>query len=248
MAKASQKELASLRSGIDNARLQIKRELTKPIKEFDDKMGDLMSLVINCETPIKAGIEVFNAKERAERKDAIDTEIDMAVAEAGLNTKFASKFAFDQRWLNKTATKGEVSEAINRQVATLKSEQDLEAQFIVTVSEHVKAMNECYKLAAPLKEAKYAAMVDSGLQLSQLIARITSDATAQAEAERKAVEKASQSAEAKAEPKAPVVAPVVAKKEEPTRTVVVEITGTEAQLIALSGFLKTSGMAFRKQP
>ncbi len=61
--KAAQKELAGLRVKIDTYRKDKKKELEKPIKDFEAQCKELISLVDSVEQPIKEGIKVFDDRD-----------------------------------------------------------------------------------------------------------------------------------------------------------------------------------------
>ncbi|STA85703.1 DUF1351 domain-containing protein [Clostridium baratii] len=65
--KTTQKDLAKLRRGIDEYR-KCKKEMEKPIKEFEFKCKDLISLITEVEKPIKDGIKIYDDKRREEKR------------------------------------------------------------------------------------------------------------------------------------------------------------------------------------
>ena len=65
--KATQKDLAKIRNDIDSYRKAVKKEMEKPIKEFESQCKELISLVEDAEQPIKEGILLFDNKRREEK-------------------------------------------------------------------------------------------------------------------------------------------------------------------------------------
>jgi len=89
--KATQKELAGVRNKIDDYRKAIKREMEKPIKEFEGQCKELIGLVEEAEKPIKDGILIFDNKRRDEKKLKALELINECVQALGLEEKYASR-------------------------------------------------------------------------------------------------------------------------------------------------------------
>ena len=74
-SQSLQKDLASLRIQIDSQRKRIKKELQKPVDEFDAACKELLAIVAEVEHPLKRQIEAFEESDRAARADRIKDKI-----------------------------------------------------------------------------------------------------------------------------------------------------------------------------
>ena len=63
--KATQKELAGVRTKIDTYRKDKKKALSEPIIAFENQCKELIALIEKAEQPIKDGIKVFDDKKKS---------------------------------------------------------------------------------------------------------------------------------------------------------------------------------------
>ena len=89
--KADQKKLAGMRNKIDDYRKSVKSELLVPITKFEDNCKVLTGLILDAETPLKAGIEVFNEKIRKEKRISAELAISEAITQHKLTIKYANQ-------------------------------------------------------------------------------------------------------------------------------------------------------------
>jgi len=241
-AKKSQRELATMRKDIDGLRLDVKRELMKPIADFDEKMNQLKNKVVACETPIKKGITVFDEEDRKQRKAGVDLMIAAALDKSGLDDNYKNRFMFNERWLNKTATGKSIQEDIYAEIHELQALQEMFTQTKSAIEQQVNQMNEAYKLASPMKPEPFIKqVVELGWTLTQVIINIGEGAKNQAEAEARAVESAQKE-------KTTIVPEPKGNEEQgpAVRSVTLTITATDEKIKLLQGFLKDNAIAYEK--
>ena len=161
-AKAQQKEIAGLRNKIDAFRKDKKKELSKPIEEFEEKCRLLIALIQEVEEPIKKGIDFFDDKRRAAKRETAERLIAEAIEENGLIEKYAEKLTVDPKWTNLTATESEVKLAIWMEAEALLKDQNAERDAIEIVGNAVIDANkmigqDVITLSPYLKQLEYGA-------------------------------------------------------------------------------------------
>jgi len=135
--KATQKQLAGYRNKLDTYRKDVKKEMTKPITDFENQCKELIGLVTDAETPIKKGIEVFNEKIRdTNRVNAIVT-INEAIEEQQLNAKYATQLTVLDKYTQLSAKAKETKTDISQRAFILLQEQEREIEQIKIEKERV---------------------------------------------------------------------------------------------------------------
>lgn len=124
--KTTQKDLAKLRRGIDEYRKNVKKEMEKPIKEFEFKCKDLINLITEVERPIKDGIKIYDDKRREEKRLIAKEYIKESIKNYNLNEEYASKLTVKDKYLNLSGTLKSIKEDIDMQANILKNEQENE--------------------------------------------------------------------------------------------------------------------------
>ncbi len=242
-AKDAKKELASMRTTIDSYRKEKKKELEAPIKAFEEQCKKLIAMVQEAEKPLNEAIAVFDEKKREEKKKIAEGVIGQAIAKYGLYGKYAAGLTVLDKYMNLTATKKAVAEDIETRATMLKAEQNKEEERINTIKAVIESENA--RITSKLSIQDFAYMVNGSADIPTIIAEVKRRADQIYEAEhvqeKKVVEE-----EQKAEmEKAPVMGPVKEpeiKKELYTATY--KITGTYAELKAVSNFLKEQRIAY----
>lgn len=124
--KATQKELAGIRNKLDGYRKEVKKEMEKPIKEFDGQCKELIQLISDAEAPIKEGIKVFDDKKREEKRKFAELNIFEICQQLGLEKKYADQLTVLDKYLNLTVTKKAVVEDIGQRATALKQQQNMD--------------------------------------------------------------------------------------------------------------------------
>ena len=238
-----QKELAGVRNKIDALRLDIQREMKTPIDSFGAQMKELFQLVVDTEAPIKAGIQVFEDRRKAEKTEAITELLD--AAKESLEPNFVDKLIFDAKWLNKGATMAQIDSAISLQVWDLMAMQNAFKETCTAVREI--ALTASASLVTPIAPEPFIKKIGEGADLTSVIMEINKVGSDQAKAESKAVEVAetrkTEIVPAKQEPASTSSDKTTAPS---VRTVMVKVTATEEKLKELNSFLKLNHIAFEK--
>lgn len=168
--KADQKELAGIRNKIDTYRLDKKKELSKPITEFENQCKELIKLVEKAEQPIKEGIAIFDNKKREEKKQKALEIIQSTVQAHQLNEKYASKLTVLDKYLNLTASVKSIKEDIEQRAYFLVEEQAKEEELLQTIQTTIDNANKGIKTHITLNDVKY--LINMNTPLPTIIDRI----------------------------------------------------------------------------
>lgn len=181
--KDAQKELASLRVKIDTYRKDKKKEIEKPIKEFESQCKELVALVESVEKPIKDGIKVFDDQKREEKRNkAVELAHEVAAA-TGLNEKYTEKLDILNKYMNLTATEKAVKEDLETRAFALKVEQEREEERLQIINSVLESENE--KLDTKMPISLFQRDIDAGTDTSTIIEAIKKQAALMYEAENK---------------------------------------------------------------
>lgn len=257
--KATQKDLAKIRNDIDTYRKLIKKEMTAPITEFENKCKELIALVKETETPILEGIAIYDEKRRQEKIDYILDNITIAVSEVGLNEKYAARLnVSDIKFTLNTSLKS-IREDINEKAKNLKALQIAEEEKIKSdisiIETTVQASNEGQEVVLDINN--YIDKYKNGTPLNIVIQAINNDRRLIEVAAKKTLEKTEREAKEKdiisvEETKAPEVKVEEIKTEEIKPKEVkkcfytLKITHDLDHMRELAKFLKESGFKFEK--
>lgn len=241
--KSTQKELAGLRRKIDDYRKSVKREMEIPIKEFESKCKELVSLVDQVENPIKEGITEFDNKRREEKKDKALEIINEAIENYKLEEKYSRELTVLDKYLNLSASQKSVVEDIEQRAALLKQQQNADkakAEMLkATIETTLEAINKTIKI--PLEYKDFERYIECGWDIARIVREINN----QAELVRKAEQP-------KEEPKKEVPLEVISnipevkelKKDESIYFVDVHVEHNFGAIQALSKFLKDNGYKY----
>lgn len=140
--KNEQKHLAGLRKKIEDYRKKTKKEMSEPIKVFEDKCKELVDLIVSTELPIKEGIQVFDdVRKEAKRQYAL-SEIYRVSKELMLEEKYFDRVVFDSKWTNLTAAEKDVTSEIYNQIELLVAKQDHYKTVVAMVNMLIDKENE----------------------------------------------------------------------------------------------------------
>lgn len=241
--RATQKDLAGLRNQIDSYRKDVKKEMEKPIKEFEGKCKELINLIEEVEKPIKLGITEFDNKRREEKKDKALEIINEAIENYKLEEKYSRELTVLDKYLNLSASQKSVVEDIEQRAALLKQQQNADrakAEMLkATIETTLEAINKTIK--TPLEYKDFERYIECGWDIARIVREINN----QAELVRKAEQP-------KEEPKKEVPAEVISntpevkelKKDESLYFVDVHVEHNFEAIQALSKFLKDNGYKY----
>jgi hypothetical protein len=236
--KEAQKELAGVRVKIDNYRKDKKKELSKPIIEFENQCKELIKLVEIVEKPIKDGIKIFDNKRREEKKLIAERIIKEVLAEYELNEKYAARLTIDERYCNLSIKEIEVKNDVEAKAMALKVEQNSEEELIEIIKDVIDSENE--RINRKIKFDDFQRYIDRGMSAKEVIAEIRLAANRIYEAENPKQE--------------PVIEPIIEPTIQPAINEIepieqmyyasYKITGTHGQLLAVSKFLKNNKIEY----
>lgn len=240
--KAAQKELASLRAKIDTYRKDKKKELEKPIKDFEAQCKELISLVDRVEQPIKDGIKVFDDQKREEKRQIALSLIAEVAAAQELNEKYAAKLDVLDKYMNLTATAKAVREDLETRAFALKVEQDREKERLDIIQSVIDSENA--RLKTKLNIIMWRRFIDGGAPTSEIIESIRQHAATVYEAENKPVEqpKEQQPTETPTQAENPPETPQTQPEKQYTATL--KLIGNITELRSVSAFLKEHGISY----
>lgn len=236
--KNAQKELASLRVKIDTYRKDKKKELEKPIKDFEAQCKELISFVEAAEKPIKDGIKVFDDQKREEKRQAALALAAEVAAESGLNEKYTAKLDVLDKYTNLTATAKGVREDLETRAFALKVEQDREAERLEIIKSVLDSENS--RLNRKLDLELWRRYIENDVPTSEIIASIKDYAQAIYEAENKPKEPPVEQQPTEVKPQEEKQPETAQQQYE----VVFKLVGSYAQMRSVSDFLKANGINY----
>lgn len=176
--KATQKDLAGLRNKIDTYRKGVKKEMEAPIKEFEVKCKELISLISDVEKPIKEGIKIYDDKRREEKKQKALEIINAAIKNFELEKEFADKLDLKDSYLKLTGSIKSIKEDVEMRAMMLKREQEDKKTRIkmleVSVRNEIDRVNE--KIKTKLDYEKFEVYVLKDYPLERILTEINKQA------------------------------------------------------------------------
>lgn len=182
LCKEKQRELAGLRNKIDRYRLDVKKEMSKPISEFENKCKQLIKIVEQAETSLKEGIKVFDDKKREEKRKVAEELRQAIIEQHELKPKYAGQLTILDKYMNLTAKANEVKEDIEQRAFLLLSEQNKEQEMLEIIQDTIDNANKTIK--TPMSMADFQRLIDRGLSPKDIIAEINLRAEQIREAEK----------------------------------------------------------------
>jgi hypothetical protein len=235
ICKSDQKELAGVRIKIDGYRKDVKKEMSKPIDEFEDKCKQLIKVVEEAEKPLKEAIAVFDDKKKAEKRLVAEECIKETIAKHGLKDEFAAELTVQDSYCNLTATYKTVAEDIEQRAFIAIGKQQAHEELLEMLQGTIDNVNQGINTKLSLNEFDY--LIRNRMPGKEIINEIN-----------KRAEKIKLAELPKEEVKVEVVAPtpikVEAKESEPMYFVELRIEDTKGNIEALAKFMKENGYAY----
>ncbi|MBS5937141.1 DUF1351 domain-containing protein [Clostridium sp.] len=244
--KATQKDLAGLRNKLDTYRKDVKKEMEKPIKDFEGQCKELIGLIEDVEKPIKLGIVEFDNKKKEEKRLKAQEIIANTVIALGLEKKYSEQLTVLDKYLNLSASAKSVVEDIEQRAAALKQQQNSDkakAEMLkATIETTLEGVNKSLK--TPLEYENFEKYIEFGWDISRIVREINDRADLVRKAE-----------QPKEEPKQEIELPTDLKpktqivkdtqEDEPLFYVDVHVEHGFKQIQALSKFLKDNGYVYK---
>ena len=169
--KKTQQDLSKVKNGIETFRKSVKKDMEVPIKEFEAKCKELVSLIGEVEKPIKDGIVVFDNKRREEKKQQAIELIQIYIMEMQLNDKYSKQLTVLGKYMNLSASKKSVSDDIKLRAETLKQQQEAEERELENIKSsidaYVNTANEDIK--TKLDPEDFYKYINSGWGIAQIM-------------------------------------------------------------------------------
>lgn len=242
--KSTQKELAGLRNKVDGYRKDVKREMEKPIKEFEGQCKELIGLIEEVERPIKLGITEFDNKRKEEKRKFADINIFKISQALGLEKKYAEQLTVLDKYLNLTASAKSVVEDITQRAESLKQQQNMEKAKLELLKGSIETTLEAVNVTIKthLKYIDFEKYIEMGWDAARIIREINDRARMIREAE-KPKEETKEPVQIPVDIKAPEV-PQQSKNDEQLYFVDTYVEGSFEQIQALSKYLQANGYKY----
>lgn len=130
--KSEQKHLAGLRREVDTYRKDVKKELSKPLDEFESKCKEIVSLISETESKLKEGINYYDDLKKEENKKFAESEINRLKTELELPQELLWQVQLKKEYCNLTAKKKDVTKDITIQILSIK---DANAKYLIDKQE-----------------------------------------------------------------------------------------------------------------
>lgn len=121
-------ELGRLEKEIDKYRLDNKKIMEKPIKEFETKCKDLIEILKNVSDPIREQLNLFEENRKKQKEEEVKTLIENVISRYGLEDKYAAQLTINSKYLNKGQKENDTIKDLEQRAELLKNSQDQEKQ------------------------------------------------------------------------------------------------------------------------
>lgn len=235
------KDVKNMRAGlnkvskaIDEKRLTIKRQYAEPVKTFDGQMNLFKEQIDSVISPLDTKIREVTAQERAAKQERVEGLITEMAPNYGVE---ASEVDIEPSWLNKSATKKQITEGIAGVMTQMKKEADQLAANCETIIKYAEIQK--------VDPAGWVDQVKQGQDVEYLMKAIDNQVERQAEKQRKLEAKA---AEERTHQQTKGDAVVDTNTGEVvSRTAVLKITATVPQMKLLKNFMDSEGIKYERR-
>lgn len=121
-------ELGRLEKEIDKYRLDNKKVMEKPIKEFETKCKNLIEILKNVSDPIREQLNLFEENRKKQKEEEVKTLIENVIEKYGLEDKYAAQLTINSKYLNKGQKENDTLKDLEQRAELLKNSQDQEKQ------------------------------------------------------------------------------------------------------------------------
>lgn len=121
-------ELAALEKHIEDYRKAQKKELEIPIKEFEGKCKELLSILKEVSDPIREQLEYYENVRKEEKEKEVQTLIDEVAKKYELEKEFVNQLVIIPKYLNKTQKEKDTVEDLELRAKVLKEQQEQKRQ------------------------------------------------------------------------------------------------------------------------
>lgn len=153
--KATQKELASVRTKLDKYRKEKKKALSKPITDFENQCKELIAMVESVEKPIKEGIALFDDERRQAKRREAEAIRESLLKDSGLNAKYAAMLAVKDVHCNLSATKAMITSDMKAEIEILTEKQRAEEMKEEAILAAIEAQNNRLNKKLSIEDFRY---------------------------------------------------------------------------------------------
>ena len=121
-------ELSKLEKTIDSYRLERKKELEKPIKEFEIKCKELMKVIEEVSYPIREQLNFFEEKRKEAKEKEVKILIQKIIEKYNLEKKYSDQLTINSKYLNKGQKEKDTVQDLEQRAEALKNMQEQEKQ------------------------------------------------------------------------------------------------------------------------
>lgn len=262
VAKADRARIRKVASRIDDARKEVKRVYSEPLKAFEEKCKRLTAICAEADTNLDGQIKGFEEKRKAEKIDGLRQYFHENVGEASDYIHFDA--IYNKRWENVTYPEEQAHIDIQKEIAgcisAVNAIRSLHSPFETALLDYyrqtrdlaaVLAKNEQYIRAQEIEERRKA---DAAARAAQEEAERQARAEAERQRQEEMAEKMRAARDALAAAQEPVQKPAEEEpaapepEEEPTYTLDFRVMATKAQLAMLKDFLVSNGIKYGRIP
>lgn len=151
-------QMRALKKKIDDRRIIIKRDVNKPLDEFEGKVKELTTILDNVIGPIDKGIKFYDQAVKDKKKQHVIQLITDLTESSNLTV---NAIQFNNKWLNATSTDKNVVEEVNAQIDAINAEQArLDGERLIITN---------YAKAVELDSQGWLAMVNDGKSAAEVM-------------------------------------------------------------------------------
>ena len=121
-------EVSKLEKTIDSYRLERKKELEKPIKEFEIKCKELMKVIEEVSYPIREQLNFFEEKRKEAKEKEVNILIQKIIEKYNLEKKYSDQLTINSKYLNKGQKEKDTVQDLEQRAEALKNMQEQEKQ------------------------------------------------------------------------------------------------------------------------
>lgn len=174
--KKVRSQMRALKKQINDRRIAIKKDINKPLDEFESNVKELTTILDNVIDPIDKGIKFYDQEVKDKKKQHVIQLVADLTDQNGLTV---ADIQFNNKWLNTTSTDRNVTEEVNAQIDAIKAEQArLDGERLIITN---------YAKAVELDTAGWLAMINDGKSAAEVMKLMDK---AREEAKRKAADEA----------------------------------------------------------
>lgn len=256
-------ELNKMYKSVDEFRIKYKKIIIVPVDKFENKCNMIKEYIEKPLASLKKQANDFKKLRMIEKEKVVDLMLKDFKESSHLSEKFWNQIVCNNKWLNDSFSKSDISKEIVAQINHLIIMQKQEEEKISFIKTQIEILNEKYELIMPLVLENLFYLLDD--DLSTISITLHEVAGRQKENEMLSMEKVLEKEredikkEAVAEERinnakcvknlSDTIANILPEESETNAkvsTYLLKITGTKEQNVALKKYLELAGMTFER--